>query len=66
MEVGSSSLVPEMTVTINGVYWHPLASPSSDDMLVTRDIFPLSAAVNCIQKNLAAQPDGVHELMEFT
>jgi MoaA/NifB/PqqE/SkfB family radical SAM enzyme len=66
MEVGPSSLIPEVTVTINGIYWHPLASPSSDDMLVAREIFPLSAAVICIQKNLAAQPDGVLELMEFT
>ncbi len=66
LEVGPGSLVPEVTVTINGIYWHPLASPSSDDMLVTGEIFPLSAAVTCIQKNLAAQPDGVLELMEFT
>lgn len=66
MEVGPGSLVPEVTVTINGIYWHSLASPSSDDMLVTREIFPLSAAVNCIQKNLVAQPDGVLEPMEFT
>ena len=66
MEVGPGSLVPEVTVTKNGIYWHPLASPSSDDMLVTREIFPLSAAVTCIQKNLAAQPDGILELMEFT
>jgi MoaA/NifB/PqqE/SkfB family radical SAM enzyme len=66
IEVGPGSLVPEVTVTINGVYWHPLASPSSDDMLVTQEIFPLSAAVTCIQKSLAAQPDGVMALMEFT
>jgi MoaA/NifB/PqqE/SkfB family radical SAM enzyme len=65
LEVGPSTLVPELTVTINGVFWHPLASPSSRDMLVTEEIFPLSAAVSCVQKNLAAQPDGVQELMEF-
>jgi MoaA/NifB/PqqE/SkfB family radical SAM enzyme len=66
LEVGPGSLVPEVTVTINGIYWHPLASPSSEDMRVTQQIFPLSAAVNCIQKNLEAQPDGVQELLEFT
>lgn len=66
IEVGPGSLVPEVTVTISGIYWHPLASPSSDDMLVTRELFPLSAAVNSIQKNLVAQPDGILELMEFT
>jgi MoaA/NifB/PqqE/SkfB family radical SAM enzyme len=66
LEVGPGTLVPEITVTINGIYWHPLASPSSEDMLVTKRIFPLSAAVTCIQKNLAAQPDGIQELIEFT
>ena len=66
LEVGPGTLVPEITATVNGIYWHPLASPSSDDMLVTKRIFPLSAAVTCVQKNLAAQPDGVQELVEFT
>ena len=66
LEVGPGTLVPEITATINGIYWHPLASPSSEDMLVTQQLFPLSAAVNCIQKNLEAQPDGVQELLEFT
>jgi MoaA/NifB/PqqE/SkfB family radical SAM enzyme len=66
MDVGPGSLIPEVTVTRNGIYWHPLASPSSRDMLVTKDIFPLSAAVTCIRKNLTAQPDGVVELIEFT
>ncbi len=66
LEVGPGTLVPEITVTINGIYWHPLASPSSEDMLVTKRIFPLSAAVTCIQKNLVAQPDGIQELIEFT
>ena len=65
LEVGPGTLVPEITVTIDGIFWHPLASPSSEDMLVTKDIFPLSAAVSCVQRNLAAQPDGIQELMEF-
>ena len=63
---GPGSLVPEITATKNGIYWHPPASPNSDDMLVTRQIFPLAAAVNCIQKNRAPQPDGVLDLMAFT
>ncbi len=65
LEVGPGTLIPEITATINGIYWHPLASPSSEDMLVTKQLFPLSAAVTCVQKNLAAQPDGIQELMEF-
>ena len=65
LEVGPGTLVPELTATINGIYWHPLASPSSKDMLVTKQLFPLSAAVTCVQKDLAAQPDGIQEFMEF-
>lgn len=66
LEVGLTNLVPELTVTANGIYWHPLASPSSADMLVSRELFPLSAAVTCIQNNLAAQPGGPQELTTFT
>ena len=65
LEVGLGTLVPEITATINGIYWHPLASPSSEDMQITDQLFPLAAAVTCVEKNLAAQPDGVQELMEF-
>ena len=66
LEVGPGTLVPELTATNHGIYWHPLASPSSEDMLVTNRLFPLSAAVTIVQKNLAAQPEGIEELVEFT
>ena len=55
VEVSVESLVPEMTVTVDGVFWHPLASPSSRDMRVSAEIFPLSAAVAHIRDQLAAQ-----------
>lgn len=57
-EVSADTLVPEMTVTADGVFWHPLASPSSEDMRVSANIFPLSAAVHCIQRQLAAPAQG--------
>jgi MoaA/NifB/PqqE/SkfB family radical SAM enzyme len=52
LEVGTDNLAPEITVSADGVYWHPLVSPSDGDMLVTRQIFPLANAVECIQKRL--------------
>ncbi len=52
LEVGANNLVPEVTVTIEGVFWHPLASPTSTDMRVSEQIFPLAAAVECIQQQL--------------
>lgn len=57
-EVSIDTLVPEMTITVDGVFWHPLASPSSDDMMVSPAIFPLSAAVELIREQLAASTPG--------
>jgi pyruvate-formate lyase-activating enzyme len=48
-----ASLVPEVTVTVNGVYWHPVAA-DHDDHLVTTDLFPLAAAVAEIRRRFAA------------
>jgi len=38
------TLVPEVTVTADGVYWHPVGADDADQ-LVTRDLFPLRSAV---------------------
>jgi MoaA/NifB/PqqE/SkfB family radical SAM enzyme len=57
-EVSIETLVPEVTVTASGVYWHPLASPGSDDMLVSAEIFPLAAAVARIREQLADPAQG--------
>jgi pyruvate-formate lyase-activating enzyme len=50
--VGRSDLVPEITITADGVYWHPVGA-DDDDLLVTRHIFPLAAAFDEVRKNLA-------------
>jgi MoaA/NifB/PqqE/SkfB family radical SAM enzyme len=42
MEVGKHNLVPEMTITDHGVFWHPLST--DPDLLVHADIFPLERA----------------------
>lgn len=44
MEVTAQDLEPEVTVSVDGVYWHPLAC--EDDLLVTRRIFPFAAAMD--------------------
>lgn len=51
-EVSVETLVPEVTVSVDGVFWHPLASPSSCDMRVSCRIFPLAAAVETIRAQL--------------
>jgi MoaA/NifB/PqqE/SkfB family radical SAM enzyme len=35
-----ADLVPEVTITADGVYWHPVGGDDAD-LLVTREIFPL-------------------------
>ena len=59
LEVGVENLLPEVTVSADGIYWHPLISPSDDDMLVSRHVFPLAKAVECVQKRLGSQQDGM-------
>ena len=44
VELTIESLIPEVTVTADGVYWHPV-SADHEDQLVTRDIFPLADAI---------------------
>ena len=52
LEVCKATLVPEITVNQDGVYWHPLSTDS--DMKVRSEIFPLVEAVNQVQAELEA------------
>ncbi len=49
-----ASLVPEITVTAEGVYWHPVAA-TDEDALVTRRIEPLTPALDEISRVFADQ-----------
>lgn len=49
-----ASLVPEVTVTAEGVYWHPVAA-IDEDALVTRRIEPLAPALDEIFRTFAEQ-----------
>jgi MoaA/NifB/PqqE/SkfB family radical SAM enzyme len=42
MEVGIATLAPELTVNVDGVFWHPIST--ADDMQISKQIFPLAAA----------------------
>jgi MoaA/NifB/PqqE/SkfB family radical SAM enzyme len=53
LEVARAGLEPEMTVTADGVYWHPLTFPGDSEMRVKEEIFPLVDAVECIERELA-------------
>jgi pyruvate-formate lyase-activating enzyme/TusA-related sulfurtransferase len=44
-----ADLLPELTITAEGVYWHPVGAEDGD-LLVTRDIFPLATALAAVRR----------------
>ena len=50
IDLTMANLVPEVTVNLDGVFWHPLSTDS--DMLISRKIFPLATAVGQIREQL--------------
>lgn len=44
-----ADLVPEVTITAEGVYWHPVGA-TDPDLLVTPDIFPLAEAFAAVRR----------------
>jgi hypothetical protein len=52
-----SDLVPEITITAEGVYWHPVGAEDVD-LLVTRDIFPLTESFAAVRR--AFDREGEH------
>jgi pyruvate-formate lyase-activating enzyme/TusA-related sulfurtransferase len=44
-----ADLVPEVTITADGVFWHPVGA-EDNDLLVTREIFPLTEAFAAVRR----------------
>jgi pyruvate-formate lyase-activating enzyme len=55
--VTRADLVPEVTITADGVYWHPVGA-EDDDLLVTHNIFPLSESFAAVRR--AFDREGEH------
>lgn len=53
VEVDKTTLAPELTVNVDGVFWHPLSTDA--DMLVNEQVFPLICAVQALQEQIGAQ-----------
>ncbi|HYZ73349.1 MAG TPA: hypothetical protein VE641_09745, partial [Chthoniobacterales bacterium] len=49
LAVARADLVPEVTITTNGVYWHPVGA-DDPDLLVTPNIFPLAEAFAAVRR----------------
>jgi hypothetical protein len=54
VSISRDSLVPEVTVTADGVYWHPVAA-TDERALVTHTIEPLSPALDTVCRLFAEQ-----------
>jgi MoaA/NifB/PqqE/SkfB family radical SAM enzyme len=54
IDLSLDDLVPELTVDLDGVYWHPLSTDR--DMQVSRSVLPLRDAVATVYR-LLADPD---------
>jgi pyruvate-formate lyase-activating enzyme len=44
-----ADLVPEVTITADGVFWHPVGA-EDNDLLVSREIFPLAEAFAAVHR----------------
>jgi len=65
LELDMGNLIPEVTVNVDGIFWHPLSTDA--DMQVSRAIFPLEAAVESIRGQLdTIAQTGKASLMTFT
>ena len=51
-----ADLVPEITITADGVYWHPVGA-EDEDLLVSRDIFPLAEAFTAVRRAFDQEMD---------
>ena len=59
--VSRTDLVPEVTITAEGVYWHPVGA-EDDDLLVTREIFPLSESFAAVRRAFTREHEHSNKL----
>lgn len=59
-----ADLVPEVTITAEGVYWHPVGAEDAD-LLVTRKIFPLSESFAAVRHAFDREHEQSHRLAKI-
>jgi uncharacterized radical SAM superfamily Fe-S cluster-containing enzyme len=59
--VSRADLVPEVTITADGVYWHPVGAEDAD-LLVTREIFPLAESFAAVRRALDREGEHANKL----
>jgi sulfatase maturation enzyme AslB (radical SAM superfamily) len=64
LALSRADLVPEVTITAEGVYWHPVGAQDAD-LLVTRDIFPLSEAFAAVRRAFDREGEHANKLAKI-
>jgi pyruvate-formate lyase-activating enzyme len=59
--VGRADLVPEITITAEGVYWHPVGA-EDPDLFVTQEIFPLSESFAAVRRAFDREREHMNKL----
>jgi hypothetical protein len=61
LALSRTDLVPEVTITADGVYWHPVGAEDAD-LLITRDIFPLSESFSAVRRAFDREREHTNKL----
>jgi len=64
IDVSTKSINPTITVNREGVFWHPLST--DEDMQISKCIFPLQNAVECVEEQLKVIAAGGEPRINFT
>ena len=59
-----NDLVPEITITAEGVYWHPVGAEDAD-LLVTREIFPLAESFAAVRRAFEREGEHAYKLAKI-
>ncbi len=59
-----ADLVPEVTITAEGVYWHPVGA-EDNDLLVTHDIFPLAESFAAVRNAFNREREHANKLAKI-
>ena len=61
LALARADLVPEITITADGVYWHPVGAEDAD-FLVRREIFPLADAFAAVRREFGREREQASRL----
>jgi organic radical activating enzyme/TusA-related sulfurtransferase len=59
-----ADLVPEVTITAEGVFWHPVGAEDSD-LLVSRETFPLAESFAAVRRAFDREHEHQHRLAKI-